>query len=231
MKLPFSLVNLMLWTSLEIQKGEVNIMRRNVLALAALASAVSVVLSAHANADNENFSAVLSGFEEVGALPSLKSATGTEPEVFTFPTGAIFSPGNGTLQLSLDKGQQTISYTLTYSPLSSAVLQSHIHFGKRHVPGGIMVFFCTNLSNGPANTPNCPTPSGTPPSATVTGTWSAASVLAVPGQNITTTGNFSALIAALESDTAYGNIHTTNFPSGEIRGQIRKGNQGNQGNQ
>jgi hypothetical protein len=46
-------------------------------------------------------------------------------------------------------------------------------------------------------------------------------VLAVPTQNITTAGNFNALIAALESDTAYGNIHTTNFPSGEIRGQIR----------
>jgi hypothetical protein len=46
-------------------------------------------------------------------------------------------------------------------------------------------------------------------------------VLAVPTQNITTAGNFNALIAALESDTAYGNIHTANFPSGEIRGQIR----------
>jgi len=55
----------------------------------------------------------------------------------------------------------------------------------------------------------------------VTGTWIAGSVVAVPGQNITA-GNFNALVAALESDTAYGNIHTTNFPSGEIRGQIRQ---------
>jgi hypothetical protein len=203
-------------------------MHRNTLALAALASAVSVVLSTHANADNENFSAVLSGFEEVGPLARVTSAPGVEPETFSFPTGAIFSPGNGTLQLSLDKGQQTISYTLTYTPMSSAVTQAHIHFGKEHVPGGIMVFFCTNQSNGPtANTPTCPTPSGTPPSATVAGTWSAANVIAVPGQNITV-NDFNALIATLESDTAYGNIHTTNFPSGEIRGQIRKGNKENQ---
>jgi hypothetical protein len=37
-------------------------MRRNVLVSAVLASAVSIVLSTHANADNENFSANLSGF-------------------------------------------------------------------------------------------------------------------------------------------------------------------------
>jgi hypothetical protein len=203
-----------------------NIMLRNVLASAALASAVAVVLSTHANADNEKFRANLSGFEEVGGFPKLNPGNPNppgEPETLTGPTGAIFSPGNGTLQLSLDKNLQTISYTLTYTPLSSAVLQAHIHFGKIHVPGGIMVFFCTNLGNGPtANTPTCPTPSGTPPSATVIGTWSATNVIAVPGQNITTAGNFNALIAALESDTAYGNIHTTNFPSGEIRGQIRQ---------
>jgi hypothetical protein len=81
-----------------------------------------------------------------------------------------------------------------------------------------MVFFCTNNGNGPPTTP--PTPLCPSAPATVTGTWTAASVVAVPGQNITA-GNFNALIAALESDTAYGNIHTTNFPSGEIRGQIR----------
>jgi hypothetical protein len=193
-------------------------MRSNVLVSVALASAVSVVLSTHANADNEKFRAALSGFEEVGGLPRVTSAPGVEPETFSFPTGAILSPGNGTLELSLDKNLQTISYKLTYTPMSSTVLQAHIHFGKRHVPGGIMVFFCTNNGNGPPTTP--PTPLCPAAPATVTGTWTAASVVAVPGQNITA-GNFNALIAALESDTAYGNIHTTNFPSGEIRGQIR----------
>ena len=32
--------------------------------------------------------------------------------------------------------------------------------------------------------------------------------------------NFDALVAALESNTAYANIHSTKFPGGEIRGQI-----------
>jgi hypothetical protein len=42
----------------------------------------------------------------------------------------------------------------------------------------------------------------------------------ITGQNVAA-GDFNALVAALESNTAYGNIHTANFPSGEIRGQIR----------
>jgi len=46
-------------------------MRSNVLVSAALASAVSVVLITHANADNEKFRATLSGFEEVGGFPKL----------------------------------------------------------------------------------------------------------------------------------------------------------------
>jgi hypothetical protein len=56
----------------------------------------------------------------------------------------------------------------------------------------------------------------------VTGTIMAANVLALPLQNVPA-GDFDALVAALHSDTAYGNIHTVNFPGGEIRGQIEKG--------
>jgi hypothetical protein len=54
----------------------------------------------------------------------------------------------------------------------------------------------------------------------VTGTFTSASVVGPKAQNINP-GDFDALVAALDSDTAYGNIHTTNFPAGEIRAQIR----------
>jgi len=57
----------------------------------------------------------------------------------------------------------------------------------------------------------------------VTGTISASSIVAVPSQNVTA-GDFDALVAMIESNTAYGNVHTTKFPAGEIRGQIRTGN-------
>jgi hypothetical protein len=53
------------------------------------------------------------------------------------------------------------------------------------------------------------------------GTITAASVVGPAAQNITA-GDFDALVAALDSNTAYGNIHTVKFPAGEIRGQIVK---------
>ena len=149
------------------------------------------------------FSATLSGFEEIGALNN--------------NTGAILTDGEGSLKLNLDEASQTLSYTLTYSGLTANVTQAHIHFGKVHVAGGIFVFLCTNLGNGPAGTPACP-----PAGGTVSGTISAAAVVAVPGQNVTA-GDFDAVIQIINSDTAYANIHTVRFPAGEIRGQITHG--------
>jgi len=70
------------------------------------------------------------------------------------------------------------------------------------------------LGNGPAGTPTCPSNSGT-----VTGTWTAASVQAIPTENVNA-GDFDALTDALTSNTAYANIHTTAFAAGEIRGQV-----------
>jgi hypothetical protein len=107
------------------------------------------------------------------------------------------------------------------------VTQAHIHFGKSRDSGGILVFFCTNLGNGPAGTPACPTTGG---SGTVTGTWTAGSVVAIAGQNVAA-GNFNALVEALESNTAYANVHQTALPAGEIRGQVRKSEGGQNQNQ
>jgi hypothetical protein len=174
-----------------------DVMRRNILAWTAMVAASSILLVSHAKAD-QKFHATLSGFEEVAA---------------------VFSPaGNGTLDLVINDEGTLITYTLTYSGLSAPVTQSHTHFGKEHVAGGIMVFFCSNLGNGPVGTPACPA------SGTVTGQVTAASVVGPTGQGIAV-GNFAAVIAAIQSNTAYGNVHTTAFPAGEIRGQVRKGAQ------
>jgi hypothetical protein len=151
----------------------------------------------------EEFRTVLSGFNETGALNN--------------ESGAILSEGRGTLELKLDRRTQTLSFVLTFSNLSSPVTQAHIHFGKTHMAGGVMVFFCSNATPPPPGVQPCP-----PNGGTVTGTLTAANVLAVPTQNVQK-GDFDALTDALASDTAYVNVHTMNFPAGEIRGQIRRG--------
>src|SRR5262249_38674895 len=92
----------------------------------------------------------------------------------------------------------------------------HIHFGKIHVPGGIIVFLCSNLGNGPVGTPACPAGGGT-----VTGMLTPASVVGPATQGIAN-GNFDGLARALVSDTGYGNIDTAAFLAGEIRGEIRR---------
>ncbi|HKD29820.1 MAG TPA: CHRD domain-containing protein [Xanthobacteraceae bacterium] len=159
-----------------------------------------------ANAGAKDFHGTFSGFEETGPLPGPTAAE----------TGAILSPATATVDLDLNRAARTITFKLTFSGFTTDVLQAHIHFGKRHVPGGVIVFFCDNLPNNPpAGTQACPTRSGT-----VTGTFMAGSVVGPAAQGIPA-GDFDGLVAALDSDTAYGNIHTTNHPGGEIRAQIR----------
>jgi hypothetical protein len=185
--------------------------RFNLIEAAAVGSFLALCGGAVYADDNrgngQQFAAQLSGFNELGEINN--------------ETGAILTAGTGKLELDVDKQSQTATYKLTYSGLSSSVTQAHIHFGKSHNAGGIVVYLCTNLSNGPAGTQACPTSGGT-----VTGTLTAASVVAIATQNVTA-GDFDALTDALNSNTAYANVHTTNFPSGEIRGQVRS-NEGQQ---
>jgi CHRD domain len=168
-------------------------MRCKFVASAALLAVPFVLLGTPANADK--FSAKMVGFQEVPA---------------------IFSHGQGTLQLNLDRKARTITFTETFSGLSAPVTQSHIHLGKIHVAGGITVFFCTNLNNGPAGTQACPAGGGT-----VTGTITGGNVLAIVAQGMPA-GDFDALVALIDTHSAYVNVHTTNFPAGEIRGQIHR---------
>ena len=183
-------------------------MARKTLTAAILIAAGVAFWASSASAEQFHFFARLNGFQELGAQNN--------------ETGAILSDGKGTLQLDVD-ANGTATFTLTYSdvgttqPKVGTVTQAHIHFGKVHSTGGILVFFCTNLGNGPAGTQACPEHTGT-----VTGTFTADSVVAIAGQNVNA-GDFDALTDALFSNTGYANIHTTAFPAGEIRGQIRRG--------
>jgi len=109
-----------------------------------------------------------------------------------------------------------IEVDLSYSDLDTAIQQAHIHFGQKAVNGGIVLFLCSNIG-GPAGTPACPLP---PAPGVVTRTLTSADVIGPAGQGIAA-GELLEVIDAIRAGAAYCDVHTTTFPGGEIRGQIK----------
>src|SRR6266702_4499615 len=125
-------------------------MRRNLILAAALLTMVAAPVAA--NKEEETVQTQLVGYQETPVT--------------------INSAGTGEFKAKVRQERTAIDYELTYRDLSSAVTQSHIHFGRPAITGGIVLFLCTNLTP-PANVPTpqaCPT---TNP-ATITGTLTAA---------------------------------------------------------
>ncbi|HET9225393.1 MAG TPA: CHRD domain-containing protein [Thermoanaerobaculia bacterium] len=133
---------------------------------------------------------------------------------------AISSNADGAITIRLNNAGTSLSYQLSYEGLQGAVTQAHIHIGQRGVNGGIMIFLCSNLGNGPAGTQACP---ASP--ATITGTATAADVVG-PGAQGITAGQFGEVLRAMRNGVTYANVHTDLFPGGEIRGQLRFGRGG-----
>jgi CHRD domain len=127
---------------------------------------------------------------------------------------ALSTPGQGKFKIRIEKTQ--ISYRLRYADLEAPVTQAHIHFGTEGQTGGISVFLCTNLGNGPVGTQECP-----PQPATITGTIVPADVIGPVEQGIDP-GEFGELVDAIRADATYANVHTEKYPAGEIRAQIER---------
>jgi hypothetical protein len=134
---------------------------------------------------------------------------------------SISTAANGEFKASINRDETAITYSLSYSDLEGTVQQSHIHLGQKGANGGITVFLCSNLGNGPAGTQACP-----PAPATITGTITAADVsppipatLAARNQGLDT-GEFGEFLSALRAGKTYVNVHSSKFPGGEVRSQI-----------
>lgn len=126
---------------------------------------------------------------------------------------ALSTPGTGDFVATINGAGTEMSYQLHFSGLQGKVLQSHLHFGQKSVNGGIMIFLCSNLGNGPAGTQACPqegTISGVIQAANVTGN----------AQGIAP-GELFEFIQGLRGGVVYANVHTDLFPGGEIRGQLQ----------
>ncbi len=162
------------------------------------AAATTTVANAGADGDSSSIRERLSGYQED---PLTLSTTGT-----------------GRFAATVNTATQEIHYRLSYSGLEGNVLQAHIHLGQRAQSGGISVFLCTNLGNGPAGTQPCPAAP-----ATITGVLRPADVIgpgAAPTAQGITAGQFSELVKAIRSEVTYVNVHSSLYPGGEIRAQL-----------
>lgn len=157
-------------------------------AIAALAASVLAVPAAHSQ--TERFSARLSGAEEV---PPINTA------------------GTGNFEMTIQPG--AITFSLTFSDLSSPLAVAHLHFAPSKVNGGVMIFLC-----GGGGQPDCPATT----EGTITGTITAANVTGPAAQGIAP-GDLDSALEAVRDGLSYANMHTANFGGGEIRGQVRRG--------
>jgi CHRD domain len=105
------------------------------------------------------------------------------------------STGSGFFSYTIEGDQ--LCYTLEVRDLTMAPFAAHIHIGPRNVAGPIVVGLLT------------------PPAATST---VSECITAVEGGNLT-----PAELAAIAADPRnyYVNVHTANWPGGEVRGQLK----------
>ncbi len=182
-------------------------MRKLVVVLFAIATAGLVLagVSLARGGDDDGGGRVSAGLEGYQEVPSISTA------------------GRGSFEARI--GSSAIEYTLRYQGLEGGnVLFSHIHLGERHTNGGVIVFLC-----GGGGKPACPNA----PTGTVEGTITEANIVGPANQGIAgggAAGTFAELVRAIRARAAYVNVHTAQYPSGELRGQVRKGDGGNRGN-
>ena len=170
-----------------MSKAKITVLLSSVLVLA--------LAAVPAQAQGGTASTALRGFDEVPALSTL---------------------GRGTFTATINADGSEMTYELHYSGLTGTPTQAHLHFGQKGVNGGIMIFLCSNLGNGPAGTQACPAGS-----ATLTGTIHASDVISGAAAQGVPPGSLFAPLRGLRGGVVYANVHSTLFPGGEIRGQVQ----------
>jgi hypothetical protein len=167
--------------------------------------------------------AVLAGAAAVGTVAMAGGGKTVSAELTGYQeVPAISTEGNATFEARIDRNAQEISYRLTYADLEADVTQAHIHFAQRAVNGAIVAFLCSNLASPPPGTPACPGPR----EGTVEGTIEPEDVLDTtgatppPGGQGIEAGAFDELVDAIKAGVTYANVHSTQWPAGEVRGQL-----------
>jgi hypothetical protein len=124
---------------------------------------------------------------------SLTGANETPPET---------TAGTGTGTFVFDTVALNITYSLSYSGLSTPATMAHIHFGAAGVAGPVIL-------------PFTPSPTGT--SGVISGVLTTADLINQASSGIV---SFTDIYNAALAGNLYSNVHTITFPAGEIRGQL-----------
>jgi CHRD domain-containing protein len=132
------------------------------------------------------------GPASVGAKPPAIPLNAEQETTGSTSTGSGF--------FSYTTAGDQLCYTLEVRDLTLAPFAAHIHIGPRDVAGPIVVGLLT------------------PPAATSTVSACITAVEGATGQALST-----AELAAIAADPGswYVNVHTTNWPGGEVRGQLK----------
>jgi CHRD domain len=123
----------------------------------------------------------------------------------------LSTAGTGTFRIKLRS--DGLHYTLRYRGVTTDVTQAHIHLGARGLAGGVIAFLCGGAPPA-SDKPACPLREGT-----VEGVIDMSDVIGPANQGIAA-GEFREVVLALRKGVVYANVHTTQYPGGEIRGQI-----------
>ena len=164
----------------------------------------------------------------IGVLASIGTAgpndNGNQRMIGYFEVPSVSTEAQGRFELRIRDSE--LAYTLTFSGLEGDVAQAHIHLGQTGVNGGITAWLCEGSVQGPTGFDTA-----CPQSGTVTGTIDAGDVLQTgagmpAGQGIAP-GEFAEFVAAIRAGFTYANVHSSQFPGGEIRTQIKARGGGN----
>jgi hypothetical protein len=130
------------------------------------------------------------------------------------PTETPPTPSNGTATASFIDNGASMDFTVTATGLTTNWTLAHIHLADAGVPGGVIADLATGTG-----TPAPPAAT----SGTITGTITRPNTNARnpnPPLGDGGTMTYADLLTLMRNGNTYVNIHTTRFPSGELRGQI-----------